>query len=153
MRSLTIKRIIMFFCLLAAIAVLSIYRVVMAQVANSESIERFINSRKQKQDYTALFSRQTFKSFTIEFDQAAFDALILDMETYFALYGTYRDNIDAPGRCHVRRFARQFLHVARSRFSNQIEHQPKLADDNRLARTRQLPSDFVSTSIRRDPRV
>jgi len=95
MRSLTIKRIIMFFCLLAAIAVLSIYRVA-AQVANSESIDRFINSRKQKQDYTALFSRQTFKSFTIEFDQAAFDALILDMETYFALYGSYRDNTMHP---------------------------------------------------------
>jgi spore coat protein H len=95
MRSLTLKRIVLLGCLIASIAVLSVYQVA-ARVTDSQSIERFINDRKHKQDYSALFNRSTYKAFTVSFDQAAFDALVLDMETYFDLYGTYRDNSMHP---------------------------------------------------------
>lgn len=93
--SLSLRRFVMLFLLVASIATLSALRI-RSESIRMDSIERFINNRRQNRDYKALFDRSVTKTFTITFTQAAFDALILNMEDYFALYGTYRDNTMQP---------------------------------------------------------
>jgi hypothetical protein len=93
--SLALRRFVMIFLLVASIATVSALQI-RSESIRQESIERFINNRRQNRDYKALFDRSVTKTFTITFTQEAFDALILNMEEYFALYGTYRDNTMQP---------------------------------------------------------
>lgn len=93
--SITLRRILMLFFLAATIAAVSVFQM-QAETARLESIDRFVNNRRQNRDYKALFNNEVTKSFTISFSQESFDALILGMEEYFALYGTYRDNTMHP---------------------------------------------------------
>lgn len=91
MSGLVMKRIILIFLLVASIATLSYYQFVYAN-DDEPSIERLMNSRKQKRDYDNLFDDHLYKSFTIEFSEVEFQSLLDSMQAYFDLYGTYQDN-------------------------------------------------------------
>jgi hypothetical protein len=93
--SLTLRRFLLVFLLAASIAAVSALQM-QAETRRLESIERFVNNRPQNRDYKALFNRSVTKTFTITFTEEAFDRLILNMEEYFAKYGTYRDNSMQP---------------------------------------------------------
>lgn len=93
--SLPLRRFILIFLLAASFAAVSALQM-QAETKRLESIERYINNRPQNRDYKALFNRTVTKTFTITFTEEAFDQLILNMEDYFAKYGTYRDNTMQP---------------------------------------------------------